>query len=268
VVVWNPRASIWVGNSKAPPPGYLSSHSRYQLLLDQISIYELDGKVAAGVYVEWDMKAFADSKKHKDLWTAIGADAHLRSFMAKAKNMKGLEYRSVYAEASGGYPLGKYVGMIGLDARRLQGLFVQSLGHRNRVPCSKCENRYRSSQIHLSDPKNPSDQFHAGPVRNPGQDDDTMHVQTPFFGCISVPGFHNSACGNCLFHVEGHQCSFASSDWAGMPRFEGLRGSRRRSEDMGPRALNAKTAPRKGDPQEPDRKAIGAAQREARKRYE
>jgi hypothetical protein len=33
-------------------------------------------------------------------------------------------------------------------------------------------------------------------------------VMQPFFECRSIKGFHEGACANCIYFVDGHLCSF------------------------------------------------------------
>ena len=95
----------------------------------------------------------------------------------------------VFVEKINGKPYGKYMSLIckDKDIRRGCALLVAFFGSRNSSPCDCCLERM-------------SRNFSNG-----------MPVMVPFFECRSIQGFHGNACANCLFHIEGHLCSFKNS---------------------------------------------------------
>lgn len=213
----------------------------HRTLMDHMSIHRLRGE-ASGLYLEWNFSDLGTSKvSFSQFFTELGVDSSVRLFLQSHSGFRD-RLRSVYAEATGGKPYGKYIAQLGSETRRLQGLFVQMFGHRNAMPCNHCEERYLHTFVTLSEDPRKAPKDTIVPARGNSKST-VVHVMVPWFECVSLPGFHNNACGNCLFFVEGHLCSF-HSDRPYSQALDRFRASARVSMELGDRKLSPEMSPR------------------------
>ena len=168
-------------------------------LLCHIGIFEIEGP-HGDRYLCWLLRTTA---KQDTLWRSIQSDTSLLSFWTVQHSQLATSAQPVYVEKLNGGPLGSYAGALASDKRRVPSLFVQMYGFRNAVPCESCERNYRRN---------------VNPGVTPGSSDQNpVRVMSPFFECISLPGFSHGVCGNCLFAVNGANCSFHSKPPSGAP---------------------------------------------------
>lgn len=175
---------VWFPKTPLPSDEYVYVTAGIQQMIEDLSIHVIDGP-ADGLYVRWDLPKDPD-----DLWAAL-LDAASRSFYYGSKAQ--LQAQPVYVEAVNGLPLYQHFARIGSRPGRAFGFFVQAYGRRNLNPCECCERRYLQSYR----PCDPDDST-SSPI----------HLLWPFFECISLAGFQNGRCGNCLYFLEGKKCSF------------------------------------------------------------
>jgi hypothetical protein len=168
-------------------------------LLCHIGIYEIEGQ-HSDRYLCWLLRTTA---KQDSLWRSVQSDGFLLSFWAIRHSQLAASAQPVYVEKLNGGPFGSYAGALASDKRRIPSLFIQMYGLRNAVPCESCERSYRRS---------------VNPGVTPGSaDQKPVRVMTPFFECISLPGFSHGVCGNCVYQVNGANCSFHYRPPSGAP---------------------------------------------------
>src|SRR5208282_4992455 len=91
-------------------------------------------------------------------------------------------------------------------------------------------------------------------------DNEFAYIMSPFFECISIAGYKDGECGNCLFKCEGYKCSYSkaadnpdlpSSKFAAyrsssLARYPTLRNKNKEAlPGLPPRKLNHTSYPRK-----------------------
>lgn len=196
-------------------PHHMSPYSqKWQVALDAIEFSEVDGP-AEGLYLSWKLE---DRKTTHIMW--------LNLLNKEAAHDVTNRYRNavpnvVYVEKTNGYPLGRYMDAIcGPRGTRAKGLAVQAYGHRNLNPCECCERRYLTSYVSFEDGENPQ-----------------VHVMWPFFECISLKGFSNGVCGNCIYHLREGECTYNTSNGGGR-LVAAMRAGRRSFVSLGPRRFN------------------------------
>ena len=242
-IVGHPEVSVWLGVG-FPPRKWYPYNSVVRTLNKHMAIYRI-GSVADFAYVEWDLSALENMEQPDRFWAAVNGDGSMKAYVRAHNNMINIPSRPVYAEATGGGPLGYYIGAISHDSRRLNGLFAQTYGHRNANPCRSCEQRYLREAVTLRPgPDQDPPLGLPSAVRRPGQESTLLHVMTPWFECISLPGFQRGACGCCLYHIEGSSCSYTLSNDREVATIQRMRGSQRLSEDLGDRRFGLQTCPR------------------------
>jgi len=256
------KFAVWLaGGWNLPHTATLNDVHRN--LMDTMSIYSLKGE-AAGLYYEWDFSAgLPNNPKAHSFFSSLSVDDSVRFYIQSHPQLRK-HLRPIYAEATGGKPFGKYIATLGKESRRLQGLFVQMFGHRNFVPCSHCENRYLHTFVRLHD--SPPKSGFPVPLRGKSKSD-RVHVMVPWFECVSLPGFHNGVCGNCLYHVEGSSCSY-HPDHSFSSAIAPFRASSRISADLGDRKLSPSNCERASDDLlgDVDESALSAWQKDERDR--
>lgn len=233
--------AMWLSEQPLPKKLYYRDNEIWRRLRASIKIHHLGG-VAGDDYLEW---AIRSREGAISLWTSLGLERQVVEFLRTSSDRLRNRNFPMFAEASGGMPWGSYMGALSCDARRRVGLFVQVHGSRNLVPCECCENRYLA-RYHHHEVAGPS------PTKRPRTRaatvprDTQRHVMLPWFGCVSVPGFQNGACGNCLYHVEAEKCSFSKPRGGMTEDLISLKATLRRPsmEVLGERKLSRDNSPR------------------------
>lgn len=207
-----------------PHKGWFSGNLMWQSLLERIVIYEVGGR-AKGLYDEW----YFDVHPEEILktWSFLGVDRDTGAFIQDNIEWLKNSVSSAYAVRTHSTPWGGIMGRLAHDRRSLKGLFVQLHGSRNQNPCSCCENRYLRTQVDKDSDLELKDEL--------------VHVMDPFFECISLPGYQNGACGNCLYHIEAVKCTFRYNMH---PEVQGMKATRRSSGSLPDRRLSPNTCPR------------------------
>ena len=142
----------------------------------------------------------------------------------------------IYVERSKATPFGYHAAKYSGAPRSAEGLYVQTYGVRNQVPCERCERMW----LNHSNPGNLSGREVEG---------GRTHVMTPFFECISIPGYSNGACGGCVFEVQSTRCTYSDIRVAEAPSFvSSLRATDVNDDGPLPRILSLTATP----PIEPD----------------
>ena len=182
------------------------------------------------MYKCWTFRTVADQDH---FWQTVEADSALKKFWQGHKEELIPLAQPVYVEWLNGGPLESIAASFSAEIRRRRGFFVQIYGIRNCVPCRPCERNYRRLINRGRTPNN-----------NPT---DPVHVMSPFYGCISIPGFADGACASCLFRIEGSGCSFHCSPTKRLSsRVMELRGSREKDATFGPRPISLINCPLEG----------------------
>lgn len=186
-------------------------------LTTDIQVCRITGR-GEGLYVMWILPDDPDR-----LWSTLLDNQSLRYY----HNHKAtLVPHAVFAEYLNGLPLHQYLALIGNRAGRAAGLFAQAYGHRNINPCNCCETRY----LQYYRPSDPTDR-HSNPI----------HLLWPFFECISLPGFQEGACGNCLYLLQRGKCVYAAQPRD--PHVRPMRASRSTSIGLPDRRLSLESCP-------------------------
>jgi hypothetical protein len=95
----------------------------------------------------------------------------------------------LYVEIASGGSFGAFLTALANKRRRMIGMFVQMYGIQNEVLYRYCEMRLIRSENSI------------------------RYGIIPFFGCVSNARF-DTACGNCLIHVEAAKCEFRDNRFA------------------------------------------------------
>jgi hypothetical protein len=189
--------------------------------------------------VEWVLPH--DLHKHTELWEILLRNTAFQHFF-KLRDQLHSQRRPIYMSAVDGGPLGWFMAQIIHDQSKARALLVAAYGNRNTVPCAHCEQHFLGCFQSL-----------------PGQDghihDGGMKVHTiwPFFDCVSLPGYADGACANCILGGKGPDCRFARLEY--VKDVKSLRASRRNSIDgaeadnrllIPPRKVTPMNSPRAG----------------------
>jgi hypothetical protein len=175
-------------------------------MLHMISFNILSGR-AANRYLEWVIDL-----SNTNFWRAMSCQKPVRDALVVIDQYRP---RRLFVEINKGGPLGKIVSMIATRPDRITGLFIQQFGEDNLVPCRCCETKFVQSEMTSA-----RDGPRAG-----------MYYM---FGCRSIPGMAESACGNCIMGVTQSECEFRLDHYA--PLRASL--SNRKSDDLGnPKAV-------------------------------
>lgn len=216
--------SAAVGAAKRP------FSNTWVVLWCHFALYEISGD-HAGKYVCWVLRTTA---KQDSLWRGLLADSSLLKFWEANQAQLAPLANPVFVEKTNGGAFGAYAAALVSERRRLPGLFVQTYGYRNAVPCEACERNYRRYV-------NPG--FTSGST-----DQNPFRVMVPFFDCVSLPGFSQGVCGNCLYYVGGAACSYHKHPPKGAPpAWVGpLRANETVEAAHGPRRLSLSASPISG----------------------
>jgi hypothetical protein len=151
----------------------------WKKLTEAVEVYPIGG-ISNSLYVEWSFVPGLE----KGFWAFAGGDSSLRT----AYQDNPVATRSVYAYAGRGGPLGEIMAQVSLDQRKRKSLLVASRGIINPSPCEECRRKYKSFS---TDQGNPT------------------AVMYPFFDCISLPGYFNDDCANCIWNTTT-TCNYRS----------------------------------------------------------
>lgn len=176
------------------PKGFLDQGQSVETVLHDafakgIRVYEIVG-AGENQYLAWQLADPTSSKAVKELFTGFLTEPQKEWFMNNINNLIRSRANNVIVEGSNGAPYEKYMTAMcsHTDHRRRPALLIAFYGRRNASPCECCLKRMGRSFSSTQDGKVP--------------------VMVPFFECRSLHGFHNNACANCVYHVEGSECTF------------------------------------------------------------
>lgn len=237
IEVRNQECAQWLPKGIQAPRGFYAMTDRWSRLKELINVHSLGGLADPG-YVEWELVVPDDDIVA--VWDGLALDGATMAFVHANKEALAGRVNPVYAESSGGGHLGRYMGSMGSEMRRAKALVAQVHGFLNRVPCSRCEVRYRENYIRVTDDPLPDQDTTASGPSGPPKDY-TRHLMVPWYGCISLPGFAKDACANCLYHIEGNKCNFAQPEAEQKDSWRRLKAT---TEDKGQRKLRPETAER------------------------
>ena len=96
------------------------------------------------------------------------------------------EPRRVFIPADFGHQQGWFFRQLGIRSEHLKGFLIALNGYLNPMMCQSCMQRFLMT-LSSSD----------------------EHVMSPFYSCVSIPGFMKSACSNCVWHGGAKHCSYA-----------------------------------------------------------
>lgn len=187
------RENIWVGNGPCPPRMSLipACHSTF---LTYVRISSLGGIGQDAVFA-WDLPD--NPQNVYSFFRDMGADAETMAYLERHSTALLQRKRTIYLPYTHGDVFSKTLELMRYPDR-LRGLFVQFFGHRNVVPCSRCEKTYTTTRVTVV-------------ARQ------TMLVMVPFLECLSlVVGddvFSAGRCGNCLHKDCPHDCNYSLEDW-------------------------------------------------------
>lgn len=162
-----------------PAHSVISSLANVDQTLRAIQVHEINGPLGT-LYYEWVLPG--NPAAIRRLFTSLKVDGECLSWLIQHPTAVP---NRILVELSTGAPSGYYFHQLTGRGHRVRGLFVQAFGHRNVVPCNDCHKMYQRSKSLI----------------------DGTKVMRPFFECISIRGFKNDECGNCLFRM-GQRCSY------------------------------------------------------------
>lgn len=151
-------------------------------MLGQVQMSYLAG-AADGRYMKW---VIVDPS----FWTIASAPVKVVDMLDTLMHNSSRDPNSIYVELTDGGPIGHYIMHLINKPRYVAGLFIQAYGVENEVPCRVCEQRFVKSDI------------------------GKKSGMWPYFGCKSIPGFAEHACGNCVGTAAGHNCTFTDKTYA------------------------------------------------------
>jgi hypothetical protein len=143
--------------------------------------FHILGGKAADRYMEWEVIDY-------DFWRYAQADFNITVHLDRA-GFKKVASNRLYVEIASGGPFSALLTALANERRRIIGMFVQMYGIQNEVPYRYCEMRLIKSKNGI------------------------RHGIISFFGCVSNARF-DTACGNCLIHVEAAKCEFRDNKFA------------------------------------------------------
>lgn len=162
----------------------------YDAFAKGICVYEVIG-AGQNQYLAWQLADPTSQKAVKELFSGFLNEPQKEWFLDNIKNLIRSHANTVIVEATNGAPYEKYMIVMCnySDYRRRVALLIAFYGRRNASPCECCLKCMGCN-------------FSLNTI------DGHVLVMVPFFDCCSLYGFYNNACANCVYYVEGSDCTF------------------------------------------------------------